>query len=67
MEEETIMRQRIAQLFLTCDRSSSFLLPEEPSDFTLYFEYDTHDYYVGDKLINRTRAKRSAGLRSAFY
>lgn len=41
-----------AELFTLCDRFCSFILPQEPSDFTLSLEFDTHKYYLSGKLIN---------------
>ena len=42
----------IAELFTLCDRFCSFIFPQEPSDFTLSLEFDTHKYYLSGKLIN---------------
>ena len=43
----------IAELFTLCDRFCSFIFPQEPSDFTLSLEFDTHKYYLSGKLINK--------------
>ena len=42
----------IAELLTLCDRFCSFIFPQEPSDFTLSLEFDTHKYYLSGKLIN---------------
>lgn len=44
-----IMTQMLAKLFNMSDTSASFILPDKPGDFTLVFDYRTHDSYVDEQ------------------
>lgn len=44
-----IMTQMLAKLFDMSDTSASFILPDKPGDFTLVFDYRTHDSYVDEQ------------------
>ena len=46
------MTRQLAELFAMCDKCCSFLLVNEPSDFTLCLELYTHHYYLGGSLVN---------------
>lgn len=43
------MTQMLAKLFDMSDTSASFILPNEPGDFTLVLDYRTHDSYVDEQ------------------
>ena len=46
------MTRQLAELVAMCDKCCSFLLVNEPSDFTLCLELYTHHYYLGGSLVN---------------
>ena len=46
------MTRQLAELFAMCDKCCSFLLVNEPIDFTLSLELYTHHYYLGGSLVN---------------
>ena len=48
----TELTQRVAELFCLCDRFHSFILPQEPGDFTLSLDFYTHQYYLSGRLMN---------------
>jgi hypothetical protein len=46
------MTRQFAELFNMCDKFSSFILKNEPSDFTLCLDFYTHEYYLSGVLMN---------------
>ncbi len=45
------MTRLFTRLFNMCDHFCSFILPSEPTDFTLMLSLYTHDHYLSGKLM----------------